>query len=157
MASRRNNRCCCNEGIESESEYLLQKGKGNRNMKYRDEEFVQTMSAQIWWGMLCFFFLIRRKEKLRIDRKTIEKEDKKMLIGCTKNLLEFLKESPAEREEAIDPLFSWTANLIILNRRKTLVAVNDATKCCFVLYGLTTKMIPKISELLGCWLTPYNK
>ena len=36
----------------------------------------------------------------------------------------------------------------MLNRRKTLVAVNDATKCCFVLYGLTTKMIPKISELL---------
>ena len=71
-----------------------------------------------------------------------------MLIGCTKNLLEFLKESPAEREEAIDPLFSWTANLIMLNRRKTLIAVNDATKCCFILHGLTTKMIPKIPELL---------
>ena len=71
-----------------------------------------------------------------------------MLIGCTKNLLEFLKEIPAEREEAIDPLYSWTANLIMLNRRKTLVAVNDATKCCFVLHGLTTKMIPKLPELM---------
>jgi hypothetical protein len=71
-----------------------------------------------------------------------------MLIGCTKNLLEFLKETPVEREEAIDPLYSWTANLIMLNRRKTLVAVNDATKCCFVLHGLTTKMIPKLPELL---------
>ena len=100
-------------------------------------------------GACCVsFFLFGEKKKLRIDRKTIEKEDKKMLIGCTKNLLEFLKESPAEREEAIDPLFSWTANLIMLNRRKTLVAVNDATKCCFILHGLTTKMIPKIPELL---------
>ena len=34
----------------------------------------------------------------------IEKEDKKMLIGCTKNLLEFLKETPVEREEAIGSL-----------------------------------------------------
>jgi hypothetical protein len=50
-----------------------------------------------------------------------------MLIGCTKNLLEFLKEAPVKREEGIDPLFTWTANLIMLNRRKTLVVVNDAT------------------------------
>lgn len=71
-----------------------------------------------------------------------------MLIGCTKNLLEFLKCSPVKREEATDPLFTWTANLITLNRRKTLVAVNDAAKSCFVLYGLTAKMIPRIAELM---------
>ncbi len=71
-----------------------------------------------------------------------------MLIGCTKSLLEFLKTSPVKREEETDPLFSWTANLIVLNRRKTLFAVNDATQYCFVLHGLTTKLIPKIYELL---------
>ena len=46
-----------------------------------------------------------------------------MLIGCTKNLLEFLKETLVEREEAIDPLYSWTANLIMLNRRKTCMNI----------------------------------
>lgn len=107
----------------------------------------QTVAQILAWHTVIFS-LFKRKEKRKIDRKMIEKEAKQMLIGCTKNLLEFLKETPAEREEAIDPLYSWTANLIILNRRKTLVAVNDATKCCFVLYGLTTKMIPKLPELL---------
>ena len=71
-----------------------------------------------------------------------------MIIGCTKNLLEFLKVTPTKREGEIDPLFSWTANLITVNRRKALVAVNDAAKCCFVLYGLTAKILPKLPELI---------
>ena len=71
-----------------------------------------------------------------------------MLIGCTKNLLEFLKVTPVKREGAVDPLFSWTAHLIVLNRRKTLVAVNDATKCCFILHGLTAKQLSEIPELM---------
>ena len=45
-------------------------------------------------------------------------------------------------------MFCWTANLIIVNRRKTLVVMNDKTKCSFVLYGVTTKSIPKIQTLI---------
>lgn len=71
-----------------------------------------------------------------------------MIIGCTKKLLDFLAIKPVKPTTETDPLFSWTANLIILNRRKTLVAVSNATKCCFVLHGLTAKSIAKMSELV---------
>ena len=71
-----------------------------------------------------------------------------MVIGCTKKLLDFLGVKPQKLTSETDPLFSWTANLIILNRRKTLVAVNNATKCCFVLRGLTAKNISKLPELV---------
>lgn len=71
-----------------------------------------------------------------------------MIIGCTKKLLDFLGIKPLKTTTEIDPLFSWTANLVTINRRKTLVAVNNASKCAFVLYGLTAKMIGKISELV---------
>ena len=71
-----------------------------------------------------------------------------MIIGCTKKLLDFLAIKPVKPTTETDPLFSWTANLIILNRRKTLVAVNNETKCCFVLHGLTAKSIAKMSELV---------
>ena len=71
-----------------------------------------------------------------------------MVIGCTKKLLDFLSVKPTKPTTETDPLFTWTANLIILNRRKTLVAVNNATKCCFVLHGLTAKSIAKMPELI---------
>ena len=71
-----------------------------------------------------------------------------MVIGCTKKLLNFLGVKPQKLTSETDPLFSWMANLIILNRRKTLVAVNNATKCCFVLHGLTAKNISKLPELM---------
>lgn len=71
-----------------------------------------------------------------------------MVIGCTKKLLDFLGVKPQKSTTESEPLFSWTANLIILNRRKTLVAVNNATKCCFVLHGLTAKSITKLPTLI---------
>ena len=45
-----------------------------------------------------------------------------MIIGCTKKLLDFLGIKPLKTAEEVDPLFSWTANLVTINRRKTLVA-----------------------------------
>ena len=48
-----------------------------------------------------------------------------MVIGCTKKLLDFLGVKPQKIAVETDPLFSWTVNLIILNRRKTLVAVSE--------------------------------
>lgn len=71
-----------------------------------------------------------------------------MTIGCTKKLLDFLKVQPQSAEAPVDPLFSWTANLIILNRHKVLVATNSATRCRFVLYGLTAKNIAKLPEMM---------
>ena len=71
-----------------------------------------------------------------------------MIIGCTKKLLDFLGVKPQKLTTETDSLFSWTANLIILNRRKTLVVVNNATKCCFVLHGLTAKNMAKLPQLM---------
>ncbi len=62
-----------------------------------------------------------------------------MLIQCTKKLLEELKIKPKEVEaapEPREPLFCWHANLIRLNRRKTVVLVNDSNKYVVVLFGL---------------------
>lgn len=70
-----------------------------------------------------------------------------MIIGCTKKLLDFLGTKPTKLTDDAPALFSWTANLITLNRRKTLIAINNETKCCFVLYGLTAKHLPNLPEL----------
>lgn len=71
-----------------------------------------------------------------------------MNIHCTKKLLDFLKIKPEREVVQTDPLFSWSANLILLNRRKTLVAVNNATKSAFVIYGITSKNINNFPQLI---------
>lgn len=61
-----------------------------------------------------------------------------MLIQCTKKLLEQLNIKPklVEEEKA---LFSWHANLILINQKKTVVLVNDKNKYVIVVYGLKAK------------------
>ncbi|WEG13402.1 plasmid pRiA4b ORF-3 family protein [Pullulanibacillus sp. KACC 23026] len=62
-----------------------------------------------------------------------------MYIQATKKLLDQLEikgASPTREEEA---LFTWHANLITINRRKTVVLVNDASRYCLVLYGMKKK------------------
>ncbi len=55
---------------------------------------------------------------------------------------------PTKITNETSPVFSWTANLITLNRRKVMVVINDKSKCCFILYGLTSKHIKKLPELI---------
>lgn len=70
-----------------------------------------------------------------------------MLIQCTKKLLNELKiKEVAHIDE--EPLFSWHANLIIINRRKTVVLVNDKNRYVVVLHGLKAKDFKKIDELI---------
>lgn len=71
-----------------------------------------------------------------------------MELACTKKLLEYLGVKAEKADEEIDPLFGWTANLIVINRRKTLVAVHGASRCMFVLHGLTVKRLSKLPELI---------
>lgn len=70
-----------------------------------------------------------------------------MLIQCTKKLLEKLdiKKTESLNEEL---LFSWHANLITLNRRKTVVLVNDSNRYAIILHGLKQKDFNKLSELI---------
>ncbi|MBO5339470.1 MAG: plasmid pRiA4b ORF-3 family protein [Oscillospiraceae bacterium] len=71
-----------------------------------------------------------------------------MRLECTKRLLDWLDMKPERSSADTDPLFTWTANLITVNRRKTLVAVNPSSRCMFVLYGLTAKSIRILPELI---------
>ncbi len=73
-------------------------------------------------------------------------------IGCTKKLIDYLGISPAQATKGIDPLFAFSANLILLNRRKCIVIANDATGCGFLLYGITASDKKKLQELLKAGL-----
>ncbi|MEG1411639.1 MAG: plasmid pRiA4b ORF-3 family protein [Terrisporobacter sp.] len=70
-----------------------------------------------------------------------------MQIGCTKKLQEQINLN-IETIEEVDDIFSWSANLVILNRRKTVVVVNDYSRYGFVLYGLKAKDFKNIENLL---------
>lgn len=72
----------------------------------------------------------------------------KMLIQCTKKLLAELKVETSHPSEEEDELFSWHANMITLNRRKTLVIVNDSNRYIVVLHGLKAKDLKKIDQLI---------
>ena len=70
-----------------------------------------------------------------------------MLIQCTKKLLDELKIKPeACREE--NPLLNWHANLLSLNRRKTVVLVNDHSRYVVVLHGLKAKEFKQLDLLI---------
>ncbi|WP_249872398.1 plasmid pRiA4b ORF-3 family protein [Oceanobacillus saliphilus] len=70
-----------------------------------------------------------------------------MLIQCTKKLLDYLKVNPISQQEE-DPLFSWHANLMTINRRKAIVLVNDNNRYVITLYGVTAKHVKKLDTLI---------
>ncbi|AGK98576.1 plasmid pRiA4b ORF-3 family protein [Clostridium pasteurianum] len=70
-----------------------------------------------------------------------------MIINCTKKLQDELKINPI-LSEVEDPLFSWHANIIKINRRNAVVLVNDASRYSVILYGLKTKEFKNISALI---------
>lgn len=70
-----------------------------------------------------------------------------MQICCTKKLLTQLNILPQNETEEND-FFCWSAHLIIVNRRKTLVVVNDSNRFGFILHGLKAKDFTNISELI---------
>ena len=69
-------------------------------------------------------------------------------IGCTKKLIDYLGISPAQAAKEINPLFAFSANLVVLNRRKCIAVANDTTGCGFLLYGITTSDKKKLQQLL---------
>ncbi|MBT2214700.1 plasmid pRiA4b ORF-3 family protein [Virgibacillus dakarensis] len=68
-----------------------------------------------------------------------------MLIQCTKKLLDQLKIKSAPKADE-NPFFSWHANLLYINRRKTVVLINDQTRYAIVLYGLKEKDFSQIHQ-----------
>lgn len=71
-----------------------------------------------------------------------------MELASTKKLLDYIGLKAEKASLEIEPLFRWTANLIVVNRRKMLVVVHEASRCAFVLYGVTAKLLPKLPELI---------
>ncbi|TQR04656.1 DUF6933 domain-containing protein [Psychrobacillus soli] len=70
-----------------------------------------------------------------------------MIIQCTKKLLYQLKKNP-ETVNVEKPLTSWHANLIIVNRRKTVVLVNDKNRYVIVLHGLKANEFKNMDEII---------
>lgn len=71
-----------------------------------------------------------------------------MQIGCTQKLLAYLKREPEAVEEDMDDFYSWSATLLTIRRRKTIAVVHDASRCGFVLYGVTAKQLKQMDQLL---------
>ena len=71
-----------------------------------------------------------------------------MLINCTKKLQDELKIKP-EKTEVLDSLYSWHANIIRINRRKTIVLVNDASGYVVILHGVKAKDLKNIKRLIS--------
>ncbi|SKC40416.1 plasmid pRiA4b ORF-3 family protein [Maledivibacter halophilus] len=69
-----------------------------------------------------------------------------MLIQCTKKLMDILKTKTTLIKDE-KPLFSWHANLISINRRNTVVLVNDSNRYTIILYGLKSKDFKKLDEI----------
>ncbi|NLK51534.1 MAG: plasmid pRiA4b ORF-3 family protein, partial [Syntrophomonadaceae bacterium] len=69
-----------------------------------------------------------------------------MLIHCTKKLLDELKIAPSVTPDDFDPLFSWRAHIITVNRRKTVVLMCDLNRYVVVLYGLKAKDFKELNQ-----------
>ncbi|WP_303969108.1 hypothetical protein [Sporosarcina ureae] len=61
-----------------------------------------------------------------------------MQISGTKKLLDLIPFTVAVHEEE-DPFFSWHANVVLINRRKTIVLMNDKTRYIVALHGIKAK------------------
>ena len=62
-----------------------------------------------------------------------------MQICCTKKLQEQLGIVIQDGIEGND-LFCWSAHLITVKRRKTIVVVNDSNRFGFIFYGLKVRI-----------------
>ncbi|MBK5253348.1 MAG: plasmid pRiA4b ORF-3 family protein [Peptostreptococcaceae bacterium] len=70
-----------------------------------------------------------------------------MIINCTKKLQDEIGIKPMLMPVE-NPLFSWHTNILRINRRKTIVLVNDASRYTVILYGLKAKDLKNIKELI---------
>ncbi|MPQ30619.1 plasmid pRiA4b ORF-3 family protein [Clostridium estertheticum] len=70
-----------------------------------------------------------------------------MQICCTKKLQDEMG-IVLQNETKEEDLFCWSVHLITVNRRKTIVVVNDSNRFGFVLYGLKAKQLRNLDELL---------
>lgn len=70
-----------------------------------------------------------------------------MQIGCTKKLLDELKitRQTATNESSV---FSWSANILFINHRKTIVLTHNETLYTLVIYGVKMKEFKSFAEVI---------
>ncbi len=71
-----------------------------------------------------------------------------MQIGLTKKLSDYARIKIAPADSSVDPLFSWSANLLTIHRKKTIVCMNDASRFAFILYGVKVADVKKLDQLI---------
>lgn len=71
-----------------------------------------------------------------------------MQIGCTKKLQEFLKKDIIQADQDVDPFYTWSASIMIVNRRRTIVVLHDESRCGFVLYGMTSRHLREMDCII---------
>lgn len=71
-----------------------------------------------------------------------------MQIGLTKKLADYSGIKIALPDAFRDPLFSWSANLLTINRRKTIICMNDASRFAFILHGIKAADVKKLDALI---------
>lgn len=54
----------------------------------------------------------------------------------------------AEKPPKEEPFFSWSANLLVVNRRRAVVVINDSNRFGFVLYGIRPRDFDRLSEMI---------
>jgi hypothetical protein len=69
-----------------------------------------------------------------------------MYVGLTKKLIEYSK-IELHNIHDVDPLFSWQANLIIINGKKSIITVNNRTRMPILFYNVKLKDLKKFDEL----------
>jgi hypothetical protein len=74
--------------------------------------------------------------------------DIKMDLHCTKKMLDQLQVRTKESDGESESLFTWHVNLMTVNRRNTVVLVNDSNRYCVVLYGLKKKDFQSFGTLV---------
>lgn len=70
-----------------------------------------------------------------------------MQIQATKKLLDKLPFGKVEASEG-NPLYDWHANLLTIDRRQTVVLMNDLTRYTIVLYGVKAKEFKRFDALV---------
>ena len=71
-----------------------------------------------------------------------------MQIGLTKKLSDHTGIRITPADASIDPLFSWSANLLTIHRKKTVVCMNDASRFAFILHGIKAADVKKLDQLI---------
>lgn len=59
-----------------------------------------------------------------------------------------MKTASVLSEKEYNPLFSWHANLLTVNRKKTIILVNDKNRYLIVLHGLRAKDFKNLNKLI---------